>query len=295
MDLAAYGLSVDGVARLPGGYTADCYRVRSGASDYLVKVWRPERMVNPHTLGLPGTLRDAGLPVVAPIPTASGELSTSTGRGTVAVFPFVDGVAAPGWSSWTDELLHRFGAMLARVHRVDVSGLGHLPHDRLAVLPDPPAVSYPGLDRYREELAEQHRRLAAIRPSVGPLVLCHTDLAGDNLLITESGGLIALDWDEAVIGPAELDFMLLAEPDARPFAKVLEGYGDAAALSLRRLEFCMLRRYLADASVRLARIADPGATADERAGAFADFQRWGVARWRRLDSALAAVAKLIGA
>ena len=35
------------------------------------------------------------------------------------------------------------------------------------------------------------------------MVLCHTDAAGDNLLVDHDGALAILDWDEATIAPPE--------------------------------------------------------------------------------------------
>jgi Ser/Thr protein kinase RdoA (MazF antagonist) len=297
MDLTPYGLVVDRAIRVPGGYTADCYHVTCGADDYLVKVWRLGSPDRRKALGLLGTLQDNGLPVVPPVTTCTGAVTATTDQGEIAVFPYVDGVVPPDWPAWSDDVLGRLGAVLADVHRVDVSSLPSLPHDRLEPLGAWPVASYRPLDRYASEIAAQLRRLAAIRPGSFRPALCHTDIAGDNLLVTH-GGIVVLDWDEAVIGPAEIDIMLFVTPDARPFARMLAGYGaaggDVSALSLRRLEFCMLRRYLGDAAVRVERIADPSASDIARTAAFADFQRWGVRMWRRLDAGLDAVASMLG-
>jgi Ser/Thr protein kinase RdoA (MazF antagonist) len=297
MDLTAYGLVADRVTRVPGGYTADCYRVACGADDYLVKVWRLGSPDRASALGLLGMLQDNGLPVVPPILTRAGAATATTDAGEIAVFPYIDGVVPPDWPAWPDDVLSRLGAVLADVHRVDVSSVASLPRDRLEPLAAWPVASYPPLDTYADEVAAQLHRLAAIRSGSFRPVLCHTDFAGDNLLVTDDG-IVVLDWDEAVTGPAEVDIMLFVTPDARPFARMLDGYraagGEVSALSLRRLEFCMLRRYLGDASVRVERISDPSATDIARAAAFADFEMWGVRMWRHLDAGLEAVAPMLG-
>jgi Ser/Thr protein kinase RdoA (MazF antagonist) len=297
MDLTDYGLAVDRVARVRGGYTADCYQVTCGADDYLVKIWPPDSPDRTQALSLLGTLRDAGLPVVPPVPTRAGALTATTAAGRIAVFPFVDGVVPPDWPAWPADVLGRLGAVLADIHRVDVSHIMPLPVDRLDPLVAWPVASYQPLDLYAGEVAAQLRRLASIRRESFRPVLCHTDFAGDNLLVMHDG-VVVIDWDEAVVGPAEADLMLFVTPDPRPFASMLDGYraagADVPALSARRLEFCMLRRYLGDASVRVRRIADPSATQAARAEAFADFERYGVRLWRRLDAALEAIAPMLG-
>jgi Ser/Thr protein kinase RdoA (MazF antagonist) len=296
VDLTAYGLVVDRARPVPGGYTADCYRVTCGADDYLVKVWQRCSSRRTRILGLLGQLKDDGLPVVPPIETCAGTLTATTDAGEVAVFPFVDGTVPPDWPAWPDGVLGRLGAVLADIHRIDVSSVASLPWDRLGPFGAWPVASYPPLDRYAGEVDAQLRRLASIRPGPFRPVLCHTDFAGDNLLVT-GHGIVVLDWDEAVIGPAEVDVMLFVTPDGRPVARMLDGYraagGDVSALSLRRLEFCLLRRYLGDAAVRVDRIADPSATDSTRAAAFADFEMWGVRMWRRLDAGLEAVAPML--
>ena len=293
MDLTAFGLVVDRSTRVPGGYTADCYRVTCGAEDYLVKAFRsgtPGR-----ALRLLRALHAGGLPVVPPVPTLAGELTGSAGGREIAVFPYVTGVVPPDWPYWPDDLLRRLGAVLAGVHRFDTARL--VPPPPLDRLEPPPAWLAPPPGGYAADVSAQSRRLASLSAPPFRPVLCHTDFAGDNLLVT-CDGVVVLDWDEAVLGPAEIDMMLFLTPDGQPFARMLDGYraagGDTAALSLRRLEYCALRRYLGDAAVRAGRLADPSAPDAARAEALAGFEAWGVRMWRRLDASLGALARVVG-
>jgi spectinomycin phosphotransferase len=139
-----------------------------------------------------------------------------------------------------------------------------------------------------DEIAVQLDRLfqlqaAAAATSWEP-VICHTDVGGDNILVTPSGEVVLLDWDEAVIGPPENDFVLFARdepPGSHVLAAVLHGYG--AGLDPDRLVFCQLRRYLADATVRLARLLDPSCADPDAVRA--DLVEWGVRPWRALRAA----------
>jgi Ser/Thr protein kinase RdoA (MazF antagonist) len=295
LDLSAYGLVAERVSRVPGGFTAECYRVACGTGDYLVKVWAHVSAERTRTLELLDVLAAAGLPVVPPLRTVDGAPSTVAGPGELAVFPHVDGVVPPGWPGWPEDVLRRLGGVLAQIHRVDVSLVRSLPCDSLEVLTAYPSLEgFDALRGFADEVDAQLRRLAGIRTGSFRPVLCHADVKGDNLLLTGDAGIVVLDWDGAVVGPAENDLMLVVTPDPRPLSAVLAGYraagGDLAALSPHRLEFCMLRRYLGDAAARVERIADPETTGAARAAAIADFETWGVRMWRRLDACLAAAA-----
>jgi aminoglycoside phosphotransferase (APT) family kinase protein len=274
--LAAFGLSPSSIVAVPGGYTADCYRARAAGAEWFVKVWREPLPTG--RLELLAVLADAGLPVVPPRRTLTG----AVGDGQVAVFPYVAGTPAPDWSDWPDHRLRELGAVLAAVHRVDVPAVSALvPVDRLRPRD---YSSEPWPPEFAGEVRDQVRRLSEIDAEPFRPVLAHADVKGDNVLFTPSG-LVLLDWDGAVIGPGENDLMLAAGPDPRPLALLLDGYGgaggDRAGLRLRRLEFCMLRRYLDDAAERA------------RAGDLAEFRQWGVRLWRQLDAALAAAAPLL--
>jgi hypothetical protein len=59
---------------------------------------------------------------------------------------------------------------------------------------------------------------------------------------------------------------------------VLDGYG--VPIDPVRLAYCRLRRYLADACVRLRRLAE--VDCPDRSGVEADLVEWGVRPWRVL-------------
>jgi len=303
-----YGIasSAREVRLLPGGYHASAHVVDSS---YVVKFYDTEP-----SLDVVAFLGAAGLPVAAPIPSLSGSLSPALPDGRfVAVFPFIRGGTPDGWPVWSPSVLRSLGALLRDLHsllrvpptahdlvwiRDDVRILSQDPY----IIPDPNQIMrVDGLEvpfeatltglllrpdvPYREELAEQLSRLHAMRTAAlarpAEPVVCHTDVGGDNILVTPSGELVLLDWDEAVLGPPENDFVLLARdepPGSRVLDTVLDGYG--ASLDPVRLAYCQLRRYLADACVRLERLADPGCP--DPAAVEADLVAWGVRPWRAL-------------
>jgi len=146
----------------------------------------------------------------------------------------------------------------------------------------------------RHEVLAQLDRLAwfgaAARRQPAPEVLCHTDFGGDNLLVHGSG-LSVLDWDTATVGPVELDLRLAAETDAAHFLGAYRAAGgDVTSVTIERLAFYLLRRYVEDMTARFLRMLDEDPRPDEAADAIAGMHTWGFEQWARLDDVLERLA-----
>src|SRR3989442_1349 len=150
-----------------------------------------------------------------------------------------------------------------------------------------------GLPRAGEVLA-QLDRLEALRAVVrregAPLVLCHTDIGGDNLRLDRAGRLTVLDWDEATIAPPEHDLQDVRGPALADIVVAYLAAGGVRALSLDRFAFALLGRHLADATARLTRILDEPLSPAEDADELAGIDAWGFAQWRALERTLEGVA-----
>lgn len=269
-----YGLPAREVRPLPGGYHRSSFVV-DGA--YVLKFY--EAMPS---LGIVAALGEAGFPVAAPIRSPAGDLFVALDDGRfAAVFPFLPGRTPDRWPVWDGHLLRALGFLIRQVHDFAVPA-GVVPTDDLGIpfAEELRALSATGLP-YAAEAAEQLERLRGLHVRLGERVLCHTDVGGDNILVTPAGELVLLDWDEAVLGPAENDFILFARdepPGSGVLRTVLDGYG--AAIDPVRLAYCRLRRYLGDACVRLGRLAEPDCP--DRSGVEADLVEWAVRPWRAL-------------
>ena len=58
------------------------------------------------------------------------------------------------------------------------------------------------------DLVERAERLAGLlRAEPPPFVLCHSDLHAGNLLLSDTGQLFLVDWDELLLAPKERDLM----------------------------------------------------------------------------------------
>jgi Ser/Thr protein kinase RdoA (MazF antagonist) len=86
VNLGAYGPVAERVSPVDGGYTAACYRVTCGVTEYRVKVWPSASSDRAQTLGLLDVLAGAGLPVIPPLRTRDGgAVSTMAGAEGLAV------------------------------------------------------------------------------------------------------------------------------------------------------------------------------------------------------------------
>ena len=149
---------------------------------------------------------------------------------------------------------------------------------------------------YRAQLLDQLDRLRSLQQSAKRLarryVVCHTDLTGDNILVSPDGRLAVLDWDTARLAPPEQDLALLLHGEqpveSMAFEAAVEHYPHAIHLDL--LAFFLLRRALEDFSARLIRLHESTLTSAETADALDGLDRWGAAQWSHLDDCLALAA-----
>jgi Ser/Thr protein kinase RdoA (MazF antagonist) len=251
---------------LAGGFVVRCWR----DGRQVVKVWED---------GLPPSLPAltelaVDLPVVAPLATA-----VVAGWG-VAVFPFVSGRPAT-----TAADLPVLARALRRLHDHPVVALPHHPVEEdwaLGVLRD--RLDHPWLrDRVAEVVAQLDRLEAVIERARGvdrPLVVCHTDFGGHNVLVDDDTGAVTgiIDWDYARLGAREHD-LWTAFDESDP-ARYLGAYGRDVELDLVHLEYALLARAVRDTAARIS-------SGTDRAG----IDTWGFARWRRLDRNLEIAAQ----
>jgi aminoglycoside phosphotransferase (APT) family kinase protein len=97
----------------------------------------------------------------------------------------------------------------------------------------------------------------------GPLVLCHTDMGGNNVLLDQAGQIHILDWDGLILAPPEHD---LAEQRGPGFADFLDQYwraGGVYPLDPLQFAFYLKRRYLADLTDWLIRILEEFSSSEQ--------------------------------
>jgi hypothetical protein len=322
-----YRLPVQVLAFLPEGECSVSYRVRcSWGRDYFLKLWGDNRQGRPVRDRL-----DEILPVVhelftrelvanlpAPIPAASGALWAGFGEYALALYPFLEGqpisldtAQVPAGVTWqiaeTMAGLHRAAPLLsAPLPRRSAFEIGFIPEMRrgLAELSSigprrPPAHLRlrSALLPVQEGLLAELGRLLRLREqaiSAAPqLVLCHTDMGGNNVLVDPGGRVSILDWDDLILAPPEQD---LHEYRGEGFAGFLSLYrqaGGVPGLSLLQFEFYLLRRYLADLADWLLRILYAGNSPEQDESDLAGIQTYCLPALANFAHEMAGIARAI--
>ncbi len=318
----AYGLHAAGLAFVPVGYASVCYALHGpGGARYFLKLWpdtRPGRAVAVRRdifLPLTRALHERGLypRVPYPLATRDGALWAVFSGLPFAVFPFLPGHAPPP-SRWPLALRDEFARTIAAIHRATPALADVLPPRETFAIPfaDDLRRGLAAIERIgpgerpgvralrdlllprREEVLAQLARLQRLQHAVhrlsGPVVLCHTDIQGDNLLLDHRSRLSVLDWDDAAVAAPEQDLMFALGED---FGRSLEIYretGGAGPLHLDRFAFYLLRRYMDDFTVRLLSVLEENHSAQEDEEALRGMELWGFAQWAALDETLAGIA-----
>lgn len=280
-----YGLHVVDVSFLALGADAATFRVVTDKGTYFLKLRRGAGDETTARLQsfLAEAGFEAGseagseaVRVIAPLPGRDGRdgrgSPVPTGlAGYVAVlYPFVEGRS--GFDvSLTREQWAALGTSVRALHglalppalrasiRVETYGpewrdkvRGHLATDAPPErLPDAPARELAAIlttrRRQLSTLVERAEQLAAVlRGRDSELVLCHGDLHAGNVMVTDDGSLVVVDWDDPVLAPRERDLMFIgggvggAWNDPAECAAFYRGYGtqetDARALAYYRCE-----------------------------------------------------------
>ncbi|WP_211658239.1 phosphotransferase [Phytoactinopolyspora halophila] len=249
--------------------------------------------------------------VAAPVPTlAEGLWSSRAGR-RLSVVPWVSDVGALD-TEMTAAHWGSYGELLSEVHRTPVTDavaelLPHedYTHDRWSTAvrglhrrlntPDHEAMEPPTSDDHLTHslagawhdaadlimtLLDHADQLGeTLRGTPAPRVICHGDAHLGNVLIDQHAGTWLIDWDDAVIAPAERDLMFVVGGGVLPFAPVSEherswffdGYG-AAEIDPARLAYYQCTRALEDLAETAEQTIDAERyTDDERADALALF------------------------
>lgn len=249
-----YQVTCAEVAPAPRGFAGETYRVRTASGAELFLKLVPDRagyeMVTVafpalhalHALGIDG--------VSLPLPTADGQWSARVDERTLVASVWVPGSAGEirGWSLAPEAVtydLGRLAALTARIHAATPLLPGGIPREDFA-LPFvgayetlakrawsvwPASVAWRGarsvLRPYREAMARRWAEMrgleSALRHVQWTARFTHGDALGSNILVGEDNRLTLIDWDTALIAPAERDIWFYLN-DARASAAFLASY-----------------------------------------------------------------------
>ncbi|MFP4566823.1 MAG: serine/threonine protein kinase [Spirochaetaceae bacterium] len=245
-----WDMRLDGTLSSYPSYVNRVYGVRTDeGEEYVAKFYRPGRWSRDAILDEHAFLRDcadAEIPVVAPIPDAEGDTlgalevtaETETGATQVTEFPVALFPKRGGRSfdAETDDQWYRLGSIVARCH---VAGrrreAGHRPVCRpeswtapfVEELTDERLI-HPDLAGEFRETAEEILSLASPCFDGLPVHRIHGDCHRGNLLDRPDEGLLMIDFDDMMVGPAVQDIWLLLPGHAadcgRELTMLLDGY-----------------------------------------------------------------------
>ncbi len=260
----AYGVAAASFQALEGGadYDARVFRAatRNGGPAYLLKVRRVTRetAATGASLAVPYFLHARGIrQVLAAIPTRRGDLSCALHGYQLILYPFLTGHIAMevGLTAeqWTElgimlratqsvRLPEQFARLMERESyspRYRQQAAGYLRHALAGEYDRGPGRGLAEVLRSRRDGIEYMIRRAEelakpLQENPRPFVVCHADLHKWNILVTEEGELVVIDWDSLKLAPKECDLMFIGGNIggdcgyAAEEANFYRGYGDAS-------------------------------------------------------------------
>ncbi|MEM8860904.1 MAG: aminoglycoside phosphotransferase family protein [Chloroflexota bacterium] len=267
-----FNFQVQSFRQLSLGADADSAVFRAASADgknYFVKL----RTANfePTSVSLQAALSAAGTEqVISPVATVDEKIWLETSFGHLMVFPFVTGNDGYEQAIQPEKMIE-FGQVIRQVHAAEIPSLVRdaLPRERFdpsarlalfsrlrvvggVAFNEPIAIDTKKLLIEKEtEIRELIKRAEGLAEKVKaknlPFVVCHADLHAGNLLFLSNGELRIVDWDTAILAPAEKDLMYpggaLLASDMSPAEEerlFFEAYGsfnvDAEAIMYFRCE-----------------------------------------------------------
>ena len=262
-----YDLPVTGVEFLPIGNDATAWVYRVNTDDgraFFLKVKQPT--VYEPAVRVPHFLLEQGIEeVVAPLLTNAGKLWVRIGLFALILYPYIEGRTGMD-AGMSDDQWRTFGAVLRRIHDIQLPSKLMIARESFrsywsGIIDDIRTVMKHGHfeDRYQQKLAafwtERDDEIIRIvkrreglgerlKQSVGPFVLCHSDIHTANILLDPDGGLHIVDWDQPQLAPKERDLMFIGDDltaTTHTETCFYEGYGevtiDPIALAYYRYEW----------------------------------------------------------
>jgi spectinomycin phosphotransferase len=264
-----YGIHIEGLNFHPSGdFNNAAYScIADDETKYFLKLRKGFEEIN---VTVPLFLRSQGIEnIIVPYQTKSKHYWADFGDYEIILYPFIEG--KNGFEiELSDHHKRNLGMALKAIHSTQVPSKleKDIPketfsaqwRERVKSFPvqadkisfqDPVAAKLAKYINSRQNeiyhLAAHAERLASeLQAKSLELVLCHSDIHGRNILITENDNLYIVDWDNPILAPKERDLMFIGGgidniwTSKRNEAVFYEGYGktelDLSALAYYRFE-----------------------------------------------------------
>jgi Ser/Thr protein kinase RdoA (MazF antagonist) len=238
----SYGIQITNLEFLLRGWGGDCYRIdTSDGERYFLKLHDSANYMGiaatsrPFYLPLMDQLHSKGiLPNIPhPIRTRDGNLSLVIDSNEVVITNWIGGKLV-GFGKLPEPILTQLAKMTGILH----SNRSQLEFERpfvekfefgfasdlskaVTALDTISPSDSPGIQLLRETILPHHDEVLKhlqglrelqmrVRELEKPMVVCHTDLHGGNLMTDAQGNFYILDWENALIAPPEHDMIFFA-------------------------------------------------------------------------------------
>ena len=271
-----YGLQINAVIFLPLGYDVHTAVFRADTTDgkvYFLKLRKGS--FDLITVAVPEFLSSLGVQsIIAPLKTLNGRLFARLGDYTIILYPFIHG--EDGYQvKLADYHWVELGQVFKMVHAAQIppSLARQIPCEmydpqwrdsvkRFACLIEQETFNDPTAKQLSSFMKSKHQEIShmvlraeqlgtALRQQPQNFVLCHSDAHPGNYLISDSGDLYLVDWDNPFFAPKERDLMFFGSgmcgdlPGGREENLFYQGYG-LVEVDLNALVYYRYERIIQD-------------------------------------------------
>ena len=270
-----YGLRVSILSFLPIGADSRTAVYRVAANDGKTYFLKLRKKFEEVIVRVPLFLKASGVrEILVPLETKSGQHWADFGEYKLILYPFIDG--KDGFErELTDQHRQLLGAALQGIHSVQFSQelkerirketFAPVWRDDMrscqvkvenTTFTDVTAVKLAEFIKFKKmeisRLIEQAEQLALqLQDQPADLVSCHSDIHGGNILISNTGELYIVDWDDPILALKERDLMFIGGgideiwKSDRETAQFYEGYGKTD-INLTALAYYRYERVIED-------------------------------------------------
>lgn len=270
-----YELHVTTLTFLPIGADSRTAVYRVLAEDGAAYFMKLRRKFNDVIVRVPLFLKENGVQeIIVPYETKSGLHWADFGEYKIILYPFIEG--KDGFErELTDRHRRTLGGAFRKIHTAQIPPelkknirketfstewrddmKSYQAQVEKKVFTEPTAAKLVEFMKSKRSeitrLIERSEQLAAkLQFILLELVLCHTDIHGGNILISNTGDLYIVDWDDPILAPKERDLMFIGGgideiwKTAREEAIFYEGYGKTD-INLSALAYYRYERVIED-------------------------------------------------
>ena len=322
-----YGIPATRLTYVPMGMVAYSYIVEADSQRWFLKLLGPSRLAQIASARLEfylpvcERLFELGHAVPPAIRTRGGALTGRFEAYDSVLAPYLAGQVIMDLPARPGGLSEQLGVSVARLHQdtpllgLDPALCPHVerwqPHWQPALLASiaeaaslDVSACRPGQLRLRDLLLAQQGQILSllermealgrrVRASHPLLVLVNTDLNDSNLIQGEDGRLWLLDWEGAMLGPAENDLFIFTGDEFGDFLSAYQRVFGVDHLIAESFGYNFYRRSLEDLTDWIVIILRENTRDEQDAEDLEGIQRDCVDGWPRIESGMQRVAKLL--